>query len=508
MDRPASRSRRLARVLLPYVTLWAALAALPVAFAGYEIVRSREQALDTARAELESVARLSSGHVRQALRAGERVLATLASIHERRPGDAPLQQVLPALQDDAEERISQFDRDGRFVASSGPPTGIAPNFSIADRPYFTAARDAPEYATRIADRVVGRKTGRVMIPLVRPLHAADSSFDGLLVSGVDPRRLVDTYGSTRFGGNATIELLRRDGVVYARSGTTAWSAARPDNAVAAWLPAVLAGGDGQRAFRRVTIDRVPTLLAIDPIPGTQLLIVASLAESDALAGHVRYAGNLLGFAAIALLALTFPFVVVSRRAVHDLRHRRELERRYVQERRRARSDQLTGVANRVAFDDQLERCNRTLAEEGLPFVLAFIDIDRFKALNDSQGHAAGDNALRRVARTLVGSVRATDLVARLGGDEFAVLMPGATAQGAPRVCGKLHAALLAAAASADLRIGFSIGVVAFEQAPAEPRIITALADRLMYDVKSAGGEGVRYGVYRNDGLHLEEELNA
>ncbi len=511
MNRPAG-SRRPFRILLPYVALWTALAALLAAFAAYEISRSRDHALETARAELESLARLSSGHVRQTLRTGERVLGALARAHERRQGEASLRDLLPTMRDDADERISLFDRDGKFVASSGPANGPQPGFSIADRPYFIAAREAPGHATRIADRVIGRVSGRVIIPVVRSLRAADGSFDGMLMSAVDPSRLVATYGSMRFGGNATVELVRHDGVVYARNGATAWSTARPAGTAGeiahAWVPAMLLRGDGQRMFRRMSIDGTPMLVAIDPIPGTPLLAIASLAESDALEGHARYAGNLLGLALIALAALTVPFLLVSRRALHDLRHRRDLERRYVQEHRRARSDPLTGVANRVAFDAQLERCNRVLGEEGLPFVLAFIDIDRFKALNDSRGHVAGDNALRRVARTLSSSVRSTDLVARLGGDEFAVLMPGATAQGAPRVCGKLHAALLAAAASADLGIGFSIGVVAFEQAPAEARVITALADRLMYDVKSAGGEGVRYGVYRSDGLHLEEELNA
>ena len=505
MDR--NESRRLARALLPYVALWLVLATMLASFAVYEIAKSRVQARESAKSELESIARLASEHALQTLSGIDRSLATFQALHARHSAGTSVQDLLfaSAASDDIEGRISLFDRDGHFVASNRAIAGDGAAIDMSDRPYFGEARNDASDVLHIGAPVQGRLAQRMVVPLVRRLTADDGTFDGVVASAVSPSRLVTMYRSLRFGDSAQVGLVRDDGLVYARSMGSDVSPAALEQAVAAALATSRTGGG---SFVRAGSGSEAMLLALQEIPGTHLRAYASLSEAEALIGHTRLARNMIALALVALAGFSLPLLIVGRRTVSDLRQRSDLERRYEVERRRARTDPLTGAANRVAFNDHVQRCNRALTQDGTPFVLAFIDLDRFKALNDSRGHVAGDSALRRVARTLQMTVRATDLVARLGGDEFAVLMPGATAEGSPRICGKLHAALLAAAASADLGIGFSIGVVAFEEAPAEPRVVTALADRLMYDVKSAGGEGVRYGVYRRDGFHLANEQPA
>ncbi|HUU35581.1 MAG TPA: GGDEF domain-containing protein, partial [Vicinamibacterales bacterium] len=84
----------------------------------------------------------------------------------------------------------------------------------------------------------------------------------------------------------------------------------------------------------------------------------------------------------------------------------------------AATDSLTGIANRRGFD---ETCERWFSLSQPNFILAILDVDDFKHINDTAGHAAGDDVLRYVARVLMQSFRADDLVARVGGDEFAVL---------------------------------------------------------------------------------------
>jgi len=91
----------------------------------------------------------------------------------------------------------------------------------------------------------------------------------------------------------------------------------------------------------------------------------------------------------------------------------------------AATDSLTGVANRRGFDETLERW---LAQSRPNFVLAVLDVDDFKSINDALGHAAGDDVLRYVASCLTQSFRSDDLVARVGGDEFAVLAAGLTSR--------------------------------------------------------------------------------
>jgi diguanylate cyclase (GGDEF)-like protein len=91
--------------------------------------------------------------------------------------------------------------------------------------------------------------------------------------------------------------------------------------------------------------------------------------------------------------------------------------------RLSQTDALTGVLNRRGFEDRLDA---ELAESSGPLTLVLLDLDDFKAVNDTHGHAAGDELLRWVAQTLAGVLRHVDAVARLGGDEFAVLLPGST----------------------------------------------------------------------------------
>lgn len=90
----------------------------------------------------------------------------------------------------------------------------------------------------------------------------------------------------------------------------------------------------------------------------------------------------------------------------------------------ARTDVLTGLANRRALDDKLARRHAEFRRTGQPLSLVLADVDQFKHFNDTHGHQAGDEVLRRVAAVLQRSAREMDLVARYGGEEFAVVLPG------------------------------------------------------------------------------------
>lgn len=156
----------------------------------------------------------------------------------------------------------------------------------------------------------------------------------------------------------------------------------------------------------------------------------------------------------------------------------------------ARCDGLTGIANRRAFDEQLQNALALSARMGYPLTLAYIDLDDLKRLNDRDGHDAGDRALRVVARTLGEAVRRTDTAARLGGDEFALLLPNTDLASAESVIDKARGALTAALRAEGLSATCSIGAVTFTTPP--PRAAEALraADNLMYEVKARGKNAV------------------
>ena len=153
-------------------------------------------------------------------------------------------------------------------------------------------------------------------------------------------------------------------------------------------------------------------------------------------------------------------------------------------------DPLTGLPNRLLFDDRLLQSLQYCQRQEKPLALAFIDLNGFKAINDQLGHNAGDKALCDVAQTLQALVRESDTVARWGGDEFAILMPA---------CGERSATLERLEAMAHslrqqhqdgdgkpLIISASIGVAFFPADATRMESLLELADQRMYQAKRSG----------------------
>lgn len=118
----------------------------------------------------------------------------------------------------------------------------------------------------------------------------------------------------------------------------------------------------------------------------------------------------------------------------------------------ARTDPLTGVANLRQWSERLGRELERARRSGTSVVVALVDLDRFKQVNDTQGHAAGDALLRDVAAGFVQAVRTVDLVARIGGEEFAVALPDVSAEDAVTIVERLRTSLSAGTCSAGLAI--------------------------------------------------------
>jgi len=156
----------------------------------------------------------------------------------------------------------------------------------------------------------------------------------------------------------------------------------------------------------------------------------------------------------------------------------------------ATRDPLTGLANRILFHDRLEGASRRSHREQNPVALLYLDIDGFKRVNDSHGHAMGDMLLQAISGRLKTRVRQTDTVARLGGDEFAILLEKARDGGiAQRLAQELHTTLVQPyeLEGVTLTVGASIGVTLFpEDAPTIEEALE-LADSRMYRAKRAGG---------------------
>jgi diguanylate cyclase (GGDEF)-like protein len=159
----------------------------------------------------------------------------------------------------------------------------------------------------------------------------------------------------------------------------------------------------------------------------------------------------------------------------------------------AHRDGLTGVANRLLFEECLKQAIAEAGRSGERLAVLFLDLDGFKGINDTRGHAAGDRVLCHVATLLRGMVRRPDTVARLGGDEFAVLARDVSGCAAVLELGeRLLAAICEPIALADgpVGIGASIGVSLFPEHGLDGARLLCCADEAMYAVKTRGKRGV------------------
>ena len=189
--------------------------------------------------------------------------------------------------------------------------------------------------------------------------------------------------------------------------------------------------------------------------------------------------------------------------VRDVSERKAFEARLVHQ---AYHDSLTGLPNRVFFAERLARA-LTERATAAPVSVLLLDLDRFKVVNDSLGHEAGDRLLVGVARRLAECVRPTDVAARLGGDEFAVLLYGVSTRGAAQIAERIFAAFATPFSVGDqqLTVTVSIGIAPSMSTGDTPAGLLRDADVALYRAKAEGR--ARYAVFDSQmDAHAQEQL--
>ncbi|ADJ28015.1 EAL domain-containing protein [Nitrosococcus watsonii] len=195
-------------------------------------------------------------------------------------------------------------------------------------------------------------------------------------------------------------------------------------------------------------------------------------------------GEILG------MVLVFSDITKTRRREQQITHQ-------------ATHDALTGLINRWEFEHRLERVLATLKAESTEYALCYFDLDRFKIINDTCGHTAGDELLRQVSEVLEGQIRKRDTLARLGGDEFGVLLEHCSLQQAQRVATAIHKAIedfQFTWEGKSFRIGVSIGLVPITKASMGIAAVLKAADTACYAAKNKGRNCIH--VYRETDKEL------
>jgi len=176
-------------------------------------------------------------------------------------------------------------------------------------------------------------------------------------------------------------------------------------------------------------------------------------------------------------------------SVRDIRRRKELEQRLE---RLASSDDLTGLPNRARFRDHLVAALAAAEATGSEYALLYLDIDRFKHVNDGFGHPAGDKVLREAALRMRSVLDDGDFIARLGGDEFGAVLAGGRKRAEVAAADLL--AVMAAPfryGAAELNLGVSIGIACVPEHGLEAERVLASADRALYRAKLGGRNAFR-----------------
>lgn len=226
------------------------------------------------------------------------------------------------------------------------------------------------------------------------------------------------------------------------------------------------------------------IASFEPVPGQKLGVLVDMAEREAFADLTSLAWLIVAIVLVLTAIGLLVILVVGRRLAsseQDLRQARDAAER------QALTDVLTGLGNRRALDEQLALAFDRVQRTGVPLAVTMLDLDHFKRLNDSRGHAAGDAALRTVANEIRGAVRSDDVAARVGGDEFALLHVDCTEEIATRVAARISDAVAQLGLLCDSKSGTPLTVSAGSaelhqgMTPAE---LLAAADANLYRAKS------------------------
>ena len=239
--------------------------------------------------------------------------------------------------------------------------------------------------------------------------------------------------------------------------------------------------------------------------GTNYLVVAPISTLRAMAVYLVDGGWIRQTVSEELIVLQLAeglFILVAvgsvlGLALKDAQARRQqqalLEQRNSDLERISRIDQLTLLPNRLGLQEHAEQAIERARRQGLELMVAFIDVDRFKTINDSLGHAAGDALLEEVARRLRATVPTTDTVARLGGDEFVVVSENLNDDfDAGHLADRLHRSFSTSPMQVEgrqLTVTASIGVSVFPGDGDQINTLMRQADMAMYEVKSRGRDG-------------------
>ena len=373
--------------------------------------------------------------------------------------------------------------------------------AITDQGAFLSQRDGDVF---FIGQIPRGPTGEAQLQFSRRLNDSNGAFDGVVIVAIGADYFVSGYEATKLGEHGVLGVLGADGVFRVRrTGETLFSGDVIDYASA------VAATDEENTDVAVTTnswDGVRRWTSARELYGFPLAVLVGLAVDEQMAGAHRQSREYMEWAGLGSVLVVLLTGVLGRMGWQLAQGRlRESEAKLAHAGRveyLAYHDGLTGLPNRSLFSKLLSQCISEAHRYERRLAVAFLDLDRFKQINDTLGHEAGDELLKEVATRLKGCVRDSDTVARLGGDEFVVLLPTLADE---RYAAIVAQKILAEAAKPfslmgqEFRVTASIGISTYPQDGLDEQTLTKNADIAMYQAKAEG---------KNNFQFYSEKLNA
>jgi diguanylate cyclase (GGDEF)-like protein len=354
------------------------------------------------------------------------------------------------------------------------------------------------------------QTGTWNIYLTHRLSSAEGQFLGVVGVGLSLTYFEQFLARISLGGGSSIGLWRRDGILMARHPHAAEAIGRRLQGPLLPFQQVLEHAEAGTGETHSAVDGIHRQFAVRALSAYPAAMVVTRTEADIL----RLWRQQATYTAAGMVVLAFIVLGAVMLGIRQMQHRAALERsqtemRILAEQHRAAAkiahlahhDALTGLANRTLFRTRMDEA-AARARRGEGFAVLCIDLDHFKDVNDSLGHAAGDLVLQEVTARLQAAVRETDTIARLGGDEFAVVQAKVTrAADATTLAQRLVETLCAPyeVEGHSISIGASIGISLAPDDGLEADQLMRHADLALYRAKADGRGCMRF---------FETEMNA
>ena len=460
----------------------------------YLLIRAERTNVESA--ALASTRELVETYEAQVVRAVREIDLTLkvvkfAAEHHGGTGDLANLKERALLPSDLLFVVSLVDRDGAVVASTRPLAVT----NVADREYFTEQLHGDVLSIGLPRQ--DADSGEWTLRFSRRLEDARGTFAGVVMLAVGADFFVSGYDPAKLGEQGVLGIVGTDGVFRARrTGDAVTFGEVVDYATA------MRGADQEEIQVGLTVnpwDDVLRYTSAHQLYDLPLTVVVGLSRAEQLARTDHdttvdlwraAAGSAAVILIIALLGrMSWQLAESRKRAVaSQVEHAQQVE--YL-----AYHDGLTGLPNRSLFSKLLHQGIQQARRHDRPLAVLFLDLDRFKHINDTLGHEAGDQLLQEVAKRLKACLRESDSVARLGGDEFVVMLPELTEATYAAAVAQKMISLLAKPfllLGQEFRVTGSVGVATHPQDGLDEETLTKNADIAMYKAKEQGKNNFQF----------------